>query len=79
MTHSNCLIFALWMLRRRGGYLVFRRSDFWGFGCGFHVLWAERASAGHIRMLSVVPHKPKVKRILPRLWFKSVLILNDNE
>lgn len=36
--YSNCLIFALWRLATRGGYLLMRRSR-WGWWP--HFLWAE--------------------------------------
>ena len=35
---SNCLIFGVWRLATRGGYIIMRRSR---HGCWPHILWCE--------------------------------------
>jgi len=67
MERSNCLIFALAHLWHDGGYIVFRKSEYWGGIFGFHVLWSQTLE----KFEEFTPLLPKRPRWFPPLLFKG--------
>lgn len=69
---SNCLVFALGRLWRRGGYLIMRRSR-WGWFP--HFLWAE--SLDPLVIEHFVPVDGGRPRLLPPLLFVGQIRRED--
>jgi hypothetical protein len=62
---SNCLIFALAHWWRDGGYLIIRRSEYWGKGFGLHFLWSPNL----VTFEEFTPVRAKARRICPPILF----------
>ena len=69
---SNCLIFALWRLWNRGGYLMMRRSR-WGWWP--HFLWAE--SLDPLQIEHFAPVGGGRPRCFPPLIFRGHILTQD--
>jgi hypothetical protein len=64
---SNCLIFAVLLWLRWGGYLVMRRSH-WGWFP--HFLHGRAGRDGRLRLVGYVPRSPR-RKILPPPLFRG--------
>lgn len=69
---SNCLLFAFSRRRKRGGYVLARKSR-WGWWN--HYLWAE--SLDPLRIEHFVPVDGGRPRLLPPLVFKGQILTRD--
>ena len=66
---GNCLIFAVALWLRVGGYLVVRRSR-WGWWP--HFLHGRRGRDGKLRVVGYAPIKPRRKAVPPPLFRGTV-------
>jgi hypothetical protein len=64
---SNCLVFAVTLWWRRGGYLVIRRSR-WGWFP--HFLHGTARADGRVRVVSYVPRDPR-RKVSPAPVFRG--------
>lgn len=69
---SNCLIFAYWQFRQRGGYVHWRQSR-WGWW--WHFLWSETLDGTRIEHF--VPIDGGRPRLFPPLLFKGKILTKD--
>jgi hypothetical protein len=75
---SNCLLVALWLWWRRGGYLAIRRSHHYP---GWHWLWTPDIGRNclHWQPPTGTP-VPKLARVFFwKLWFKGRLKRGDSQ
>lgn len=71
---SNCLLFALLLWLRVGGYLVVRRSRWGPFPHFLH----GRLRRGRLRLVGYVPRSPR-RHILPPPLFRGRVHWGDHD
>lgn len=72
---SNCLIYAVWRMLNRGGYLIMRRSRSGPFP---HVMWAPTIPAD-LPVEQLVPPRRRDRILPPPLFYGHVALIAEPE